>query len=266
MGVRLVTTVAVVAVLLTGACRTRAERSQGPGVDSPVPNGEVRSEAVAEPPAPLVYVAVGASETVGIGADRPTEEAWPLVLSRIALPADTVFVNLGIPGATVADALVQEVPQAVAREPELVTVWLNVNDLIRGVTPDAHERELGRLVRALRRGGETKVLVANMPPLDRLPVFVACRPGAVVGGRSCPTAEEVRAVVDAYNRATGRVVEREGAVLVDLHAAALDARRIGTEAAMVSADGFHPSTFGHRAVAQAFASALERSGGVPGRR
>jgi lysophospholipase L1-like esterase len=56
------------------------------------------------------------------------------------------------------------------------------------------------------------------------------------------------------------VVERHGALLVDLHAVGMAARVAGTEASLVSQDGFHPSTAGHAAVAAAFAEVLRRSG------
>lgn len=221
------------------------------------------SEPTTQPSAPpLTYVAVGASETVGVGAANPTGDAWPRLLLRTALPASTVFVNLGIPGATVAEALRQEVPRAVETRPDLVTVWLNVNDLIAGVSARQYERDLGTLVRSLRRGGATRVLVANVPPLDQLPAYVGCR----TAGAGCqfsawlPSPEALNEVVEAYNAATSRVVEREGAWLVDLHAVGRAATRSGTFAALVSADGFHPSSAGHAAVAQAFAAVFRDSG------
>ncbi|HVL28229.1 MAG TPA: SGNH/GDSL hydrolase family protein, partial [Acidimicrobiales bacterium] len=132
----------------------------------------------APPPAaeagePILYVAVGASETAGLRAEVPLRDGWPRVLHQTALPVSTVFVNLGIPGATVAHALAVEVPQALGLRPDLVTVWLNVNDILAGVPAPDFERDLGSLVRQLRRGGETRVLVANTPPLDRLPAYLA---------------------------------------------------------------------------------------------
>jgi lysophospholipase L1-like esterase len=213
--------------------------------------------AVEGAPPPVVYVAVGASETTGTGSDRPAQEAWPHVLVRTALPTSATYVNLGIPGATVATALREELPRALELEPTLVTVWLNVNDLVCGVPPALFERDLSTLVRSLRRAGRTQVLVANVPPLDRLPAYLAY--GAVEPGHG---PEARNAVVAAYNAATERVTDREGAVLVDLHAAGLGARRAGTEASLVSADGFHPSTAGHLAVAAAFAEAVARVGGA----
>ena len=208
---------------------------------------------------PPVYVAVGASETTGVGSDQPLRDAWPRVLHRIALPAGSVFVNMGIPGATVAQALAEEVPETLAARPNLVTIWLNVNDMARGVRPAEYERQLETLVRTMRNNGATRVLVANTPPLDNLPAYQA---GRLLG--ALPGPEQVRELVAAYNQAIARVVERHGALLVDLHAVGMAARAAGTEARMVSEDGFHPSTAGHAAVADAFAEVLRRSGPLTG--
>ena len=216
----------------------------------------------------IVYVAVGASETVGYGADNPSTEAWPRVLLGTALPPTTVFDDLGIAGATVKDALAQEVPTAVAKKPDLVTVWLNVNDMINFVKPATYQQQLDDLVRQLRRGGATKVLVANVPPLDRLPSILACKPNPPAGGPPCPSPalglvplQALNTIVESYNVAIATVVRQEGAVLVDLHAASLSARTAGTEGSLIGKDGFHPSTAGHKAVASAFAQALTASGG-----
>ncbi len=241
-----------VAAVLVAACSTPGEN---PRSSPPAPSGPQ-----------IVYVAVGASETVGVGSDQPLREAWPQVLFRTALPPSSVFVNLGIPGATVATAVREELPQALELAPALVTVWLNVNDLLTGVAPADFERDLGTLVRGLRRGGSTRVLVANVPPLDRLPAYLACRPSSPPRSPQCdldravPAPDALNRAVDAYNAATERVTTREGALLVDLHGVGLAARKSGTEASLVSADGFHPSTAGHAAVAAAFAEVLARSG------
>jgi lysophospholipase L1-like esterase len=207
-------------------------------------------------------VAVGASETVGYGTPRPEEQAWPQVFARTALPPGTSVVNLGISGATVGEALAREVPEAVAARPDVVTVWLNVNDLVAAVAPATYEGELGQLVHALRDGGRTTVLVANTPALDRLPAYLACRPNpppssppCLVGRDQLPSPAVVDLAVDAYNRAVAAVAAREGAVLVDLHAALDAARQAGREADLVGPDGFHPSVAGHEMVAAAFAAA-----------
>ena len=204
---------------------------------------------------PPVYVAVGASETTGVGSDQPLRDAWPRIVHRTALPPGSVFVNMGIPGATVAQALAEEVDQALAARPNLVTVWLNVNDMNRGVGVAEYERQLDTLVGRLRGGGAIRVLVANTPPLDTLPAYET---GRVLD--AVPTPEDVQALVASYNEAIARVVQRQGAFLVDLHAVGMAARAAGTEARMVSRDGFHPSNAGHAAVAAAFADVVKASG------
>jgi lysophospholipase L1-like esterase len=249
-------------LVLAGGCKGGDERTAPETTQAPKP--------------PLVYAAVGASETVGTGADQPATQAWPRVL------ADTLgqggrqvtFTSLGFGGATVADALASTMPkfEALQPPPDLVTVWLNANDIITefavrsGASGTTYEQRLGELVKRLRRGGETTVLLANTPALDRLPAYLGCLEPA--GGRCLlppplrplvPKPDVVIAKVEAYNQAIARVAQREGAVLVDLHAASLKVREEGRDAALVSADGFHPSTAGHAAVAEIFAEAARKA-------
>jgi lysophospholipase L1-like esterase len=211
------------------------------------------------------YVAVGASETVGFGLDNPLTEAWPQLVFRGALPRGTVFTNVGISGATVERALKDEVPQAVALKPTVVTVWLNVNDILHLVQPPTYEAQLRDLLHQLRAGGTTKVFVANTPALDHLPAYLACRPNPPVSGPRCtfgltlPDPSVINGAVDAYNAAVDRDARAEGAVVVDLHAASLSARDKGVEATLIGPDGFHPNAAGHEAVAAAFTDAIKRA-------
>src|SRR6202035_5279383 len=159
-------------------------------------------------PARIVYAASGASETIGVAADDRSRQAWPRVFSNDVLPRSAVLYNFGIPGATTAQALHDEVPAAMAVHPTVVTVWLNVNDLIRGVSAADYEAQLGQLLHTLRRGGQTQVLVANTPDLGQLPAYRACLPNAPAGGPAClipdglvPTPQAIAAAIDAYNAA-----------------------------------------------------------------
>jgi lysophospholipase L1-like esterase len=173
------------------------------------------------------------------------------LLHRQAFGRQTRFVNLGVSGATVASALAGQVPRAETLAADVATVWLVVNDIVAGVAVDAYETQLDALVRRLRRGGTTRVLVGNCPYLDRLPVYLTWRAAGVL-----PEAEEANRIVDTYNAAIHRVVTGHHATLVDLRAAGLAARHAGTEPTLIARDGFHPSTSGHRALAAAFTSAL----------
>jgi lysophospholipase L1-like esterase len=61
----------------------------------------------------------------------------------------------------------------------------------------------------------------------------------------------VKSAVADYNAAIERVARATGAEVVDL-------RGVAVTKDLVSFDGFHPSTEGHRRVAQAFREALVR--------
>ena len=201
----------------------------------------------------MTYAAIGASETVGIGATNPSKDAWPAVFAASALPAGALYRNYGISGETVAGAITDEVPKALVVKPTLVSVWLNVNDLNAGVSAADYQAQLTTLVHAMRQGGRARVLVANTPWLDHLPLYVACRTGTArfqcPAGVQALTPAAINAAVDAYNRAIAKVVKLEGAELVDLHAQG----EVAVEhPEYVGTDGFHPSTAGHAAVAGAF--------------
>src|SRR5437763_10610100 len=74
-----------------------------------------------------VLVGIGASDAVGIGATNPDQDNWVAQLGA-RLPAGTRVVNLGISGATAAQAETQELPVALDAAPTVVAVWLGVND------------------------------------------------------------------------------------------------------------------------------------------
>jgi lysophospholipase L1-like esterase len=212
-------------------------------------------------PARVVYAAIGASETYGIGASDP-RQAWPRVFTDDVLPRSALLYNFGIPGATTAQALHDEVPAALAVHPTVATVWLNVNDLISGVAAQDFGAQLRQVLRALRRGGQTRVLVANTPDLAQLPAYRACLPGAPAGGPTClipagfmPTPQAVAAAVAAYNTAISDAAKQEGATLVDLH---LNDSQIAQHPEWISADGFHPSGQGYAVIARQFEDAYRR--------
>jgi lysophospholipase L1-like esterase len=208
-----------------------------------------------------VYVALGASETAGIGTRDSPREAFPERLLQLVGPGVTLY-NFGIARETTEAALRDELPQAVALHPALATVWFNVDDLVAGVSVDDFESRLDQIVGALRRAG-AHVLVANTPQLEHLPAYAACRPDPPPGSVQCPLGsvvlpppDQVATDEQAYNVAIAAVVAREGAVLVDLYAAGdVPDEHPG----YVSRDGFHPSAEGASAIAMTFATTL----GVP---
>ena len=234
--------VALLGALLVAACSSGSSPAVRP------------SAGANSSPAPLTYVAMGASETAGVGTAQPERDSFPQhLLARLGRGA--VLYDVGIPGETTAAALSDELPAALADRPDLVTVFFNVDDLVAGVSAQDFEARLGQIVGSLRAGGHTRVLVANTPPIDRLPAFVACQagqPACPMKGAAIPSRDQLDALVADYNAAIGRVVAAHGSTLVDLSAACT---AIATHPEYLASDGFHPSAAGAAVLAQAFFTA-----------
>jgi acyl-CoA thioesterase I len=221
-----------------------------------------------EPP-PLtdahVYVAIGASETVGIGAAAPERDGWTARFYRAAVPSSGVFYDLGEVGATTALAETDQVPVALSLHPDLVTVWLNTNDITHSVPVAVYEAQLDDVLSRLHRAGAARVLVANTPVLSGLPAYRGCLPDAPASLKTrclftagpVPAPDQLDRLVDAYNGAVARVAARESATLVDVHC---QGDMASLHPNWLSDDGFHPNGDGYAEIAGAFEAALKGGG------
>jgi len=189
------------------------------------------------PKARLTYVAIGASDTFGIGADDPQTQNWPTLLAA-DLGSGVHLVNLGIPTVTLHEAVSVEVPVALDAHPNLVTVWLAVNDLADDVPLDSYAHDLDLLLSRLQRGApHTRIAVANVPDLTLVPYFSAEDPLPLL------------ARVQAYNATIASIVKRHHAILVDLYQQWHELR---DHPEYISEDGLHPSTLGYTRIAAIF--------------
>jgi lysophospholipase L1-like esterase len=195
--------------------------------------------APAAPARPMTYVAVGASDAVGVGARDPDTEGWvPRFGARLG--DDVHVVNLGVSGSTLAQALDEQLAPALDARPDVVTVWLAVNDLNARVELEQYARDLDRLLAKLATT-RARVLIGNVPDLARLGVYA---------GRD---ATSLRAEVDRWNQVIAATAERHGARVVDLHARW---HELAEHPEYVAQDGFHPSSEGYARLAELFIESL----------
>jgi len=199
------------------------------------------------------YVALGASDAVGVGATDPNHTAYvPLIISR--LPQGSDALNLGISGETLHRALTDELPQAIAAQPTLITVWLVGNDFKDCVSLTQYGADLNTLLTQLQQRTHAKVFVANAPDFSALPALQA----QVAGGSFCgapATLATVRSQTQQWNRVIDASVATHHDTLVDLFDAGLS-----THPGYISGDGFHPSDQGYLALANLFWSAIVAQG------
>jgi acyl-CoA thioesterase I len=195
-----------------------------------------RPSAASTPsPRPITYVAIGASDTVGVGAANPELESWPAVLHG-RLPAGSKLVNLGVSGSLLRQAIDQQLPVAAASEPDLVTVWLAVNDYAARAPLEPYLADLGTLLAELRSKTGATVLVGNIPDLSGIPA----------AGRF-----DLR-FQDRWNAGIEATVRQHETTLVDLR---VIWREVRDHPEYISSDGFHPSTAGYRRLAEVFYAA-----------
>jgi lysophospholipase L1-like esterase len=213
---------------------------------APTPTATVRPS--------MVYVALGASDAVGVGATDPNQTAYiPLLIRR--LPPHAEALNLGVSGYTVHQALVDEMPPALAAHPSMVTVWLVGNDF-RQCTPLAdYQRDLDTLLGQLESQTQAQVFVANAPDMSLLP---AIRDGSAACLRG-ETPAQIRAVVEQWNTVITATVAKHHDTLVDLFHSDLAAHPD-----YISSDGFHPSDAGYRILADLFWQQISAHHAVPG--
>ncbi|MCX2929146.1 SGNH/GDSL hydrolase family protein [Mycobacterium sp. CVI_P3] len=189
------------------------------------------------------YVAIGDSQTEGLWDGDDTVGVIGFA-DRLAVLLDARYpglryANLAIRGKRVIDVLNDQLPQALAMDPDLVTVCIGMNDVTRpGRTFTSAMADLGDVYQQLADSGATVVTTLFPDVAKLLPV------GRLIGSRI----QQVNAVIRG-------AAERHGFGLVDLYSAASM-----SESSVWSHDRMHASTRGHILFAEAAAEALRLHG------
>ncbi len=189
------------------------------------------------------YVAVGDSTTEGIDDPdgRGGYRGWADRLAgRVArAQGGLLYANLAVRGLTSKQIRATQLDAALALKPDLTTVVVGMNDLIRPrFVLDEVVGELETMMRAFTSAGAT-VLTFTLPDLSKV----------------MPIARIVRDRTVALNEAFRAAAVRTGSVLFDLALHPLTADR-----RLWALDRLHASTLGHERIGHALARAL----GVPG--
>lgn len=191
----------------------------------------------------ITYVAIGASDTFGLGTDNPYVENWATDLANLLGPSRIHLINLGIPGVTVRDVLRLELPIALDAHPDLITLWLGVNDIVANVPADRYASDLNTLLARLRvNAPRARIAIANIPDLTLLPYFAQTNSVALTQQ------------VQAYNTAIAGAAQRYQAILVDL---TRQNYNLQAHPEYISSDGLHPTDIGYQQLANVFYAALQ---------
>jgi acyl-CoA thioesterase-1 len=194
------------------------------------------------------YVAIGASDSVGVGATDPATGSWPALVAGRLPAGSPPYINLGVSGSLALQAITQQLPGAIAQKPNLVSVWLAVNDLNATIEPGSFADSLGQILDGLVQKTSATIFVGNVPDLRAVPVYAGADKARLFAG------------IQAYNDVIAKIAARypDRVRVVDLFTGSAALVSTGT----VSQDGFHPSDEGYQLIADRFASAM-RASGVP---
>lgn len=237
------------ALLLASGCSGSPSRATSAAPATPPSSTVVGVSPTAAPTATAAvrYVAIGASDAVGVGATDPATGSWPARVAKL-LPPGSAFVNVGVSGSIALQARAAQLPGAIAQRPTVVSIWLAVNDMNATIEPASYANDLGAIVDALVSGTEAKIFLGNVPDVRPVPAYAEADKAALFR------------LIQAYNSVIAAIAAKyPGRVFaVDLFTGS--APLVSTMT--VSGDGFHPSDAGYQLIADRFADAM-RANGVP---
>ena len=191
------------------------------------------------------YVAIGASDAVGVGATDPATGSWPARVASL-LPPGSAFVNVGVSGSIALQARTAQLPGAIAQRPTVVSIWLAVNDMNATIEPASYANDLGAIVDALVSGTEAKIFLGNVPDVRPVPAYAEADKAALFR------------LIEAYNSVIAAIAAKHPGRVVAVDLFTGSAPLVST--LTVSGDGFHPSDAGYQLIADRFADAMRKNG------
>jgi lysophospholipase L1-like esterase len=194
--------------------------------------------------APVIYVALGDSTGVGVGAQNGGYVAH--LFARIKREnASARLDNLCMSGATSDDVLRDQVRQAISAQPTLITLCIGINDVGRNVDVERFTRNCDEIVARLRSETHAAIVLSNIPDVSFAPAI--------------PTQlrEPLRARVSLFNERITGIAARENLQIVDAYGVTHEL--LPTHPEFFSADGFHPSDVGYEFWAKTMWPAVKKA-------
>ena len=198
------------------------------------------------------YTALGASDAVGIGA-TPNTAGYVYLISDWMKARYTHWslVNRGVSGYTAPDIVSNTLSPAIADQPQIVTLWVGGNDIVKSgavLEPTAtlaarYRTAFTTILHRLRTETGAFIVTANNPDISRTPV-----------ADGYPSFLKTLAKNDtlALNAIIAEVAAAENVPVVDLYS-----NPESYNPANFSSDGFHPNNAGYALMAQQFEAVIQ---------
>jgi lysophospholipase L1-like esterase len=176
------------------------------------------------------YLALGDSYTIGTGASSAAN-SWPTIISaRLArqIHRRVLLTNPAVNGFTTLDLIEHELPQIRRVKPDLVTILIGVNDLVRDRSPEDYRASLVEIYDELAKEKAlgVRVFAVSIPNWSVVPA-----------AREFGDPERIRDLTDTFNDIAREEAEKRGFGWIDITAASLSG--LGTPG-WIASDGLHP--------------------------
>jgi acyl-CoA thioesterase I len=181
---------------------------------------------------PFVYVALGDSTVVGVGASH-SDRAFPsLIFKSIQLKYPKAeYYNFGRGGSTIKDVRDEQLTQTIELNPSLITISIGANDIATHTKITDFERRLSELFERLSSQTKAKIVINSIPDLSA--THNLSRFAKIYGNYR----------IRLFNRIIQHTADKFGALYVDLY---LQSRIFAQNYPEVfSEDGLHPSDTGY---------------------
>jgi acyl-CoA thioesterase I len=179
---------------------------------------------------PIVYVALGDSTGYGVGAREGgyVQRLFSRINER---RPGSKLQNLCVSGATTEDLIRGQLDQAVALNPDLVTIGIGINDASHGFTVEQFATNYEKILSTLKEKTHAHIVVTNVPDVSSAPRIPSVM-------RS-----QFQRQIDEFSRRLEQIANQHGVTIFDVYT--ITKTELPSHPEYFSNDGFHPSDEGY---------------------
>ncbi len=181
----------------------------------------------------LVYAALGDSFTNGLGADQ-YEESYPYLLAeKLAQAKQTKITlsNFSYSGARTKQLITEQLNQAIATKPNIITLLIGTNDVHGGISQADFEKNYEYIVDRLTKETSAKIYLLGLPNVGTNGLLWP------------PYNYYFRQKTQAYNNIIQTLAQKYNLTYIDLETPTTLASK--KNLGFYSKDSFHPSALGY---------------------
>ncbi|KKR79642.1 MAG: hypothetical protein UU73_C0003G0308 [Candidatus Daviesbacteria bacterium GW2011_GWA1_41_61] len=177
------------------------------------------------------YMALGDSLTSGVGS-QSYEKTFPYILAQKLASGkkDMLLINLGQPGADIAEVLKFQVPEAIRENPDYLSLLIGTNDVHNFTSRDSFRNSYKVIISNLSQQTKAKIILINIPYLGTKDLIWP------------PHNLWLNFRIRQFNEDIAQIAQEGNLHLEDLYT---QTKKLSSQPGFYSADLFHPSAEGY---------------------